>query len=35
MEVKCRRNITFLEARKIVEPYVNDNPYANGAEKES
>ena len=33
MEVKYRRNITFLEARKIVESYLKVNTYANIAQK--
>ena len=35
MEVKYRRNITFLKAGKIVETYMEDNNYANVAKKVS
>ena len=35
MEVKYRRNITFLEARKIVERYMKVNTSANVAQKAS
>ena len=33
MEVKYRRNITFLEAIKIVESYMKDITYANVMQK--
>ena len=33
MEVRYRRNITFLETRKKVECSMNDSAYANVAEK--
>ena len=32
MEVKYRRNITFSEARKILESYLKVNTYANVAQ---
>ena len=32
MDVKYRRNITFLEARKIVKSSMKDNTYANVAQ---
>ena len=35
MEAKYRRNITFLEARKIVKSYTKDNTNANVAQKVS
>ena len=35
MEVKYRRNIAFLEDRKITESYVRDNINANVAQRAS
>ena len=35
MEVKYKRNRTFLDARKMVESYMKDNTYANVAQKVS
>ena len=35
MEVKYSKNITFSEARKIVESYSKDNKYVNVAQRAS
>ena len=33
MQLKYRKNLTFLEARKIVESYMKDNTSSNVAQK--